>query len=96
MRASGMRKIVWKVIVEAAVAVWIIAAIGCDRSGRAPEEMVAVPAGSFWMGCVPGDDTCQTDERPRHRVAMDAFYLDAGEVTASACCAGGVGTAMRG
>ena len=43
--------------------------------------MVLIPAGSFWMGCVPGDEFCLVDETPRHRVTLDSFYIDVHEVT---------------
>jgi formylglycine-generating enzyme required for sulfatase activity len=44
-------------------------------------EMVAVPAGEFWMGCGEGEAECGNDEKPRHRVAMKAFKLGKHEVT---------------
>jgi len=49
-----------------------------------PAGMVLVPAGSFWMGCAPHDTTCSKDEKPRHRVTLDAFYIDKTETTVSA------------
>jgi len=39
-------------------------------------EMVSVPAGEFWMG---SEDN--SDEKPRHRVYLGAFYIDKFEVT---------------
>lgn len=42
-------------------------------------EMVYFPAGEFWMGSPEGRG--QPDEHPRHRVYLDAFYLDRFEVT---------------
>jgi formylglycine-generating enzyme required for sulfatase activity len=39
--------------------------------------MVLVPAGEFTMGSDEGDD----DEKPIHRVYLDAFYMDTYEVT---------------
>ena len=39
--------------------------------------MVRVPGGWFWMGCEIGRD----DEKPRHRVWLDAFELSAYQVT---------------
>ena len=39
--------------------------------------MVYVPAGEFWMGSDEGD----IDEKPRHRVYVDAFWIDRTEVT---------------
>jgi iron(II)-dependent oxidoreductase len=46
-------------------------------AGDDSAEMVLVPAGEFWMGSEEGDD----DEKPRHRVYMDAYYIDKYEVT---------------
>ena len=42
---------------------------------------VTIPAGSFRMGCVPGDEACLGSERPRHEVTLSAFELMATEVT---------------
>ena len=39
--------------------------------------MVRIPEGGFWMGC----DTGRDDERPAHRVWVDAFELAACQVT---------------
>lgn len=47
-------------------------------------EMVLVPAGTFWMGAVPGDrlGADVPDEHPRHEVTLTkAYYLDVHEVT---------------
>ncbi len=50
-------------------------------SGSTSAEMVLVPAGPFWMGCAPADNDCREDEKPRHEVYLDAFYIDKTEVT---------------
>jgi formylglycine-generating enzyme required for sulfatase activity len=51
-------------------------------SSEPPEDdMVDVPAGSFWMGCAQGDLSCREDEKPRHKVTLDAFQIDRLEVT---------------
>ena len=42
-------------------------------------EMVVVPAGSFWMGCVSGQD-CEDNEFPVHQVRMPSFALGRYEV----------------
>jgi len=41
--------------------------------------MVLIPAGEFWMGSAEG--TGNPDERPRRRVRLDAYCLDAHEAT---------------
>ena len=43
-------------------------------------EMVAIPGGSFRMGCVSGLD-CQDDEKPVHEVRVASFALSKYEVT---------------
>ena len=43
-------------------------------------EMVAIPAGTFRMGCVTRG-SCDNDERPVHEVRVDAFELSKYEVT---------------
>jgi formylglycine-generating enzyme required for sulfatase activity len=45
--------------------------------GPAPEGMVWVPGGEFWMG----SDDGPADERPRHKVYVDGFWMDQTEVT---------------
>ncbi len=45
-------------------------------------EMLLVPAGTFMMGCSPGDAECQGNESPAHQVTLtNAFYLGKTEVT---------------
>ena len=53
-----------------------------------PDGMAWIPGGEFMMGCVPPvaedemvGDQCGTDEKPRHRVVVNSFYLDVYEVT---------------
>ena len=43
------------------------------------EGMVLIPAGEFEMGS--DDNSAYSDERPRHSVYVDAFYMDTHEVT---------------
>ena len=42
--------------------------------------MVYVPAGEFWMGSRATDRNADPDEKPRHRVYLDAFWIDKTEV----------------
>jgi formylglycine-generating enzyme required for sulfatase activity len=44
-------------------------------------EMVCVPAGDFLMGSAGGDGQADSDEKPQHRVTLDAFWIDRTEVT---------------
>lgn len=44
-------------------------------------EMVPIPAGEFIMGAAPGDKSAAHDEFPRHKVALDAFWMGSHEVT---------------
>jgi formylglycine-generating enzyme required for sulfatase activity len=50
------------------------------------DEMVAIPAGTFWMGCNKEDwyGLCDfLDERPYHEVYLDSYAIDKYEVTVS-------------
>lgn len=50
-----------------------------------PPGMAFIPGGPFFMGCnVKLDKHCQTDEKPGHRVSLDAFFIDLTEVTVAA------------
>jgi formylglycine-generating enzyme required for sulfatase activity len=45
-------------------------------------EMVYVPAGEFMMGCNKAvDKKCDPDEKPYHKVYLNAYYIDKYEVT---------------
>jgi formylglycine-generating enzyme required for sulfatase activity len=43
--------------------------------------MVYIPAGWFWMGCSPNDNQCKDNEKPYHKVYLDAYYIDRNDVT---------------
>src|SRR5260370_19077972 len=44
-------------------------------------EMVPVPAGEFAMGSPDSDPRHKKDEQPQHKVRVDAFWMQAHEVT---------------
>ncbi|MBW1806850.1 MAG: SUMF1/EgtB/PvdO family nonheme iron enzyme [Deltaproteobacteria bacterium] len=45
-------------------------------------DMVAVPAGWFWMGCNPEvDKDCSFNEKPGRKIYLDGFWIDRTEVT---------------
>jgi formylglycine-generating enzyme required for sulfatase activity len=44
-------------------------------------RFVAIPAGTFQMGCSEGDTACSDDERPVRRVAVFPFQMSRTEVT---------------
>ncbi len=46
--------------------------------GTAPEGMVWVPGGTFWMGC---EDCGMPDALPSHLVEVDGFWMDRAPVT---------------
>ena len=49
---------------------------------RRPSGMVYIPPGTFMMGCSPGDDVCDYDEKPSKEVNITkGFYMDPTEVT---------------
>ncbi len=43
--------------------------------------LVCVPAGEFLMGAAATDPQAQDNEKPQHRVYLDAFWIDRTEVT---------------
>lgn len=44
-------------------------------------EMVFCPSGSFMMGSVTGDIEAKDDEKPRHKITLDGFWIGKYEVT---------------
>ncbi len=52
-------------------------ALSASSGNFVEPEMVRIPEGWFWMGCKTGRD----DEKPVHRVWVDAFELAAYQVT---------------
>ena len=44
-------------------------------------EMVKVNGGTFKMGCTEEQRRCDKDERPVHRVTLDAYYMSKYEIT---------------
>lgn len=46
--------------------------------GPAPEGMVWIPGGTFWMGC---DDCDMPDAEPVHLVSLDGYWIDKTPVT---------------
>ncbi|HYR90541.1 MAG TPA: formylglycine-generating enzyme family protein [Terriglobia bacterium] len=67
----------------------LCAAVPLAAQTAAPENMVQIPAGKFWMGrtytiytdsadLVPID---KLDDRPANNINLDAFYIDKYEVT---------------
>ena len=44
-------------------------------------EMMAIPAGEFQMGSLATDPRRKKDEEPQHKVRVDAFWMQAHEVT---------------
>jgi sulfatase modifying factor 1 len=49
-----------------------------EAPGPAPDGMVWIPGGEFWMG---SDDESMREARPVHRVKLDGFWIDRTEVT---------------
>ena len=47
-------------------------------TGPAPDGMVWIPGGTFWMGA---DDASMPDARPVHEVSVSGFWMDRTEVT---------------
>jgi formylglycine-generating enzyme required for sulfatase activity len=53
-----------------------------DRFSADPGEMVSIPAGLTWLGCVDHlDDQCEEREKPGRAVRVEAFRIDRREVS---------------
>ena len=51
------------------------------QNSRDREPYVLLPAGDFLMGCVPGDNLCEKDEKPQHPVKLTKpFWIGQNEV----------------
>lgn len=61
--------------------------LGCNQIGQrwsSPSdgmELVCVPAGEFSMGSDNTDSAAGIDEKPRHTVYLDAYWIDRTEIT---------------
>ncbi len=47
----------------------------------APEGMIWIPAGTYIRGALDNDEFARADEKPRHTVSVDGFWMDITEVT---------------
>ena len=59
-------------------------ALGIGSSQVSPVDgmiLVYVPAGEFLMGSADSDPEASSDEKPQHKVTLDAFWIDRTEVT---------------
>ncbi|MBI2377534.1 MAG: SUMF1/EgtB/PvdO family nonheme iron enzyme [Deltaproteobacteria bacterium] len=56
-------------------------AVGRIVSRMKARDFALIPAGEFWMGCVPRDRECRDDEKPGRNVYIDAFFIMRKEVT---------------
>jgi len=73
--------------------------VGPCQGNGCPQGWAYIPAGDFEMGCdaLELDDTCQSNEEPRHTVTMTAYCMEVTEVTVAAyraCEAAGVCTGL--
>jgi formylglycine-generating enzyme required for sulfatase activity len=57
---------------------WFPALNDSQPPGPAPDGMIWIPGGQFWMG---SDDGHMPDSRPWHRVYVDGYWMDRTEVT---------------
>lgn len=44
-------------------------------------KMIAIPAGTFTMGCTSEQQDCEDNENPTHQVTLSSFYMGEAEVT---------------
>lgn len=72
-----------RTLLGSAVVLWI--AIPHAQRGSGDVEYLSIPAGTFTMGCVSGDEQCQPHERPAHRVTLSrAYRMSRTEITVAA------------
>ncbi len=55
--------------------------VALPKNIQAPKGMVWIPGGEFYQGAVPSDTMAMNHEKPRHKVAVDGFFMDIHEVT---------------
>lgn len=55
------------------------APVNASKGKKSAEGMVLIPAGTFMMGA--DNEQARPDEYPKHKVSVDAFWMDATEVT---------------
>ena len=88
--SNGYRKSVWglRSVIPLAVAAVLAAASDPPKVIVNPNdglEYAWIPPGQFQMGCVPGDDQCDADEKPRHPVEItNGFWMGRREVPVAA------------
>jgi len=70
------------------IGIWILAllvglidkpCLATDKREEWKKDMVLIPAGEFWMGS--SEEKGNDIERPRHKVYLDAYWIDKHEVT---------------
>jgi len=88
-QGDRIKKLSWILVIFIGIAI-TITLIDCNEpygEGSIPPippidyEWVYIPGGTFQMGCVPGDSYCEADEKPRHTVTLDGFYITNTEIT---------------
>jgi formylglycine-generating enzyme len=79
--APESRKWLWLQLVVGVVMTIVVVSLYIFDAGEnqaAPEGMVRIPGGTFWMGC----DACDMpDAAPAHQVSVDAFWMDKTPIT---------------
>ena len=56
--------------------------INClEKTDKVIEGMVWIPSGSFYQGALDNDTLALINEKPRHLVHIDGFYMDISPVT---------------
>jgi len=67
------------IAVKSVVFFLLLCVVPSEAFGKTPEGMALIPAGEFTMGT--DEPQANADQRPAHKVYLDAFYMDKTEVT---------------
>ncbi|WP_426994681.1 SUMF1/EgtB/PvdO family nonheme iron enzyme [Methylomonas sp. CM2] len=71
----------WGVVVGSSAHLPVTMPATSPEPCRLCPDMVNIPAGDFWMGSADNEPNADKDEKPRHKVHVDAFRLAKYEVS---------------
>lgn len=57
---------------------------GSETGEPGDDDLIAIPGGSFEMGCLAGETECDVDNQPAHTVTLSPYAIETTEVTVAA------------